>query len=590
MKSSFDPMILAFASAVTSDETWRARIADAAAEVCVLATPAMVRRKASAKQAARKVRVALPNQQDPRDAVTKLKEWVQQNKWPEDPAVLAGGKTPDAWENAPRLWHVSRPSTEIVAADASVSAFERWSSDNAVTLGTDDGGEVGLGVVEALGRDALVIRADAQQQLALRKQFPLLNPMPTEGAYPLWVAITGLEGDGPTPVAPDQAGKQVLVVVTGQGQPLADVEVRAQFSRSGYVKGVTDANGSCLLQLPKAVGPKLRMLVLPRHSYWDALSTVELSGGAAALANIDLISLTPMWIEQFRPLLGQFEDGNGTGVVVGVIDTGIAPHPLLDIALSASTVVGETDHLDGVDAIGHGTLVAGVFAARGDGQSTPRGIAPGVTLHAYRVFGRGAERADEAAISKAIELAVQDGCDILNISLGSARSMILVQRAMQGAMEKGVVCVAAAGNAGRKAVDYPACYPQAVAVSAMGHLRAYPPNSTYVLSETEDMGSNELHYLASFTNVGPMVDLCAPGVGIVSTYLDEGFAHARGTSFAAPVITGLLARALSGAGGAAILNAPRDGARAVAMKQLVTMTAERFGFQVTDCEGHGLPK
>lgn len=168
----------------------------------------------------------------------------------------------------------------------------------------------------------------------------------------------------------------------------------------------------------------------------------------------------------------------GKGVTVGIIDSGIAyDHPALGGGgFPNAKVTGGWDFADeDADpydsstgpATGHGTHVAGIVA--GDGPQTV-GVAPDATLRAYRVFGEKNQPTDEIVIA-ALEKAVEDGVDIVNLSLGNpngARSSNALARAVDRVSDSGVTATVAIGNgyAGPFRAASPAVADEAIAVGS----------------------------------------------------------------------------------------------------------------------------
>jgi minor extracellular serine protease Vpr len=138
----------------------------------------------------------------------------------------------------------------------------------------------------------------------------------------------------------------------------------------------------------------------------------------------------------------------GQGIKVGIIDTGIDyNHPdLLDYGPSGK-VIGGYDYVNPnekpLDTNGHGTEVAGIIAA--DGSFT--GIAPKAKLFSYKVSSTG-EAVSSDYIVEAIQQAMQDGVNVINISLGINRTNDQIDNAIDEAVKKGIVVVVAAGNNG----------------------------------------------------------------------------------------------------------------------------------------------
>jgi len=197
----------------------------------------------------------------------------------------------------------------------------------------------------------------------------------------------------------------------------------------------------------------------------------------------------------------------GDGVHVCVLDTGYdsgmaSVHP--DRPLHLAGGYSFPDHSPDFRATDfHGTHVAGIIAAPQNGTGRV-GVAPGAILHIYNVFAVRAGRlgASDADVIAAIDAAIADGCQIVNMSFGGARNSELEHQALQRAYAAGLLLVAAAGNsenasrgAIRTAYNYPAAYPEVIAVGAT-------------------TASEEI---APFSSTGPVLSLAAPGVALYST-------------------------------------------------------------------------
>jgi subtilisin len=255
------------------------------------------------------------------------------------------------------------------------------------------------------------------------------------------------------------------------------------------------------------------------------------------------------------------------------------------VAGGENTVPGESAAEYGDNGTdGHGTHVAGIIAARGAPPKGIRGVAPGVTLRSYRVFGQGAANATNYAIAKAIDAGVSQRCDLLNMSLGGGSPDALTEEALTAAHNAGVVVLAATGNDGRQPVSFPAAYSMCQAVSAMGRKGTFPPGTEPVGSIASPYGTDRKDFLASFSNVGPETDLTGPGVGVIST-VPAGFGVMSGTSMATPAETGAAARFL--ATKPAVLQMARDQNRAAAMVRAIAGDCKLLGFGAL-YEGKGM--
>jgi subtilisin len=276
--------------------------------------------------------------------------------------------------------------------------------------------------------------------------------------------------------------------------------------------------------------------------------------------------------------------GSGKGVKVAVIDTGIAKHPDLKLRFETNCVSGE-DSTEVSVTDGHGTHVAGIIAGK------RHGIAPDVELYSFKVFPRDGP-GENLYIARAIDQAVDAGCDLINLSLSSNRPDELLSEAIGHAFEHGCVCVVAAGNATRRPVGYPAWFKRSLAVSAIGKVGTFPADAVEALDITGDRSASDPEvFFAGFSNHGREIDLCAPGVGIASTWLGGGYAVESGTSMACPVVTGVGA-ALISADKMLLSKKPADRtlARSIEIVRRIQGCCETVGFEEQSYEGFGWPR
>jgi minor extracellular serine protease Vpr len=188
----------------------------------------------------------------------------------------------------------------------------------------------------------------------------------------------------------------------------------------------------------------------------------------AMSASHGVINDGPVW----TALGGQ--DNAGAGIKVGVIDTGIdASHPFLDDTgftapegfpkgdtrftsnkVIVAKVFVEHPWLSAEAVQSHGTHVSGTIAGRA-GTHAPMasglsGVAPGAWLGSYNVFPGNVDNAKSLFIAKAVEEAVVDGMDVLNLSLGGTahQGKDILEMAVDAAADAGVVVAIAAGNEG----------------------------------------------------------------------------------------------------------------------------------------------
>ncbi|MEO8607223.1 MAG: S8 family serine peptidase, partial [Chloroflexota bacterium] len=206
-------------------------------------------------------------------------------------------------------------------------------------------------------------------------------------------------------------------------------------------------------------------------------------------------------------------------ITVAVIDSGIcANHADLQGRIASDGWDFVQNDSTPQDEFGHGCAVSGIIAANSNNGLGIAGVAPNTAIMPLRVLdGSGIGRYSNVAA--AIVYAVDNGAQVINMSLGGPNPSSILQDAVNYADAHGVTVIAAAGNAGTAQAYYPAAYPPVVAVGSV----------------------DQNLQRSAFSNYGPDVDLYAPGSNIMTTSLDGSFQTYSGTSVAAPYVTGVWA-------------------------------------------------
>lgn len=276
-----------------------------------------------------------------------------------------------------------------------------------------------------------------------------------------------------------------------------------------------DSNGG-----PGADNPfRCHALPMRRRVPWAVLLLSALVLAAAPPPNDPLVA------EQWHlPHVGAFDlwsGGRGAGTVVAVVDTGVdQTHPdLQGRVTSGIDLVNRGTPPD--DPNGHGTLVAGVIAATAGNAIGGAGVAPVAVIMPVRVLdaaGNGTSR----EVAEGIRWAAANGAHVINLSLAEAPGMVGdpsrvigsdVEAAINEAHARGAVVVAASGNEGRLTTPY-------------------SPGLPVIVVGASDRGDGAWPHSNRDERT-----LFAPGVEIISTYTQHGYARSDGTSFAAPIVS-----------------------------------------------------
>ncbi|KAF5428223.1 MAG: Serine protease, subtilisin family [Candidatus Methanomarinus sp.] len=318
----------------------------------------------------------------------------------------------------------------------------------------------------------------------------------------------------------------------------------------GFTKGVTDQNGRVALSLYGETEKDIKTLyVKPHDTYWSLwIDRPSVRAGVDNVVNLKVIeevssgTETYTWGQKAMALNKIPNDKlpTGRGIKVAVIDSGIfVDHEDLEAAGGRNlTATGDPATAWKNDIVGHGTHVSGITTALRNGKVI-FGMAPNVMLYSLRIFPGG----KLSSLIAALMWCIENEIDVVNLSLGTQTRPDTLEQKIREAHARGVACIAAAGN-DKGPVNYPAKYDQVLAVAAIGQGGTFPSDSRHARHAPKEV-PDDVYFSAVFTSHGNEIDVCAPGVAIVSTVnIDNAYAAWDGTSMACPHITGLAAQAL----------------------------------------------
>lgn len=213
-----------------------------------------------------------------------------------------------------------------------------------------------------------------------------------------------------------------------------------------------------------------------------------------------------------------WDSSRGKGIRVAVLDTGIdGTHP--DLAANYKGGVSFVPGQPPADGNSHGTHCAGTIAAAINGAGVV-GVAPAASLYAVKILSNNGSGQWSWLIA-GINWCIANKMHVLSMSLGGSGAPTALEAMVNTAFSSGLLLVAAAGNSGPgpNSVEFPGKYKNVIAVTAI----------------------DNANVIASFSSRGPEVELCAPGVNVLSTIPGGGYGTKSGTSMACPHVAGAAA-------------------------------------------------
>lgn len=313
------------------------------------------------------------------------------------------------------------------------------------------------------------------------------------------------------------------VVLDPQGFPARAGEIVLTDADAAVVTAI-EGKGFAVIDRGEALGVGfIRLATPPRMSLKAAIRLAQSLGAKDVSA--DQIYTGSGTADAASPPV------NGNGPRIGLIDGGVAGGGATQGGFAAGAPKASV----------HGTAVASLIA----GSGRIRGAAPGARLYAADVYGSDPAGGNATAIVQALGWMAEQRVPVVNISLVGPPNPLL-GRVVAAAQARGMIIVAAVGNDGAASPpSYPASYPDVIAVTATDARKR-------VLIEA----GRAMH-----------LDYAAPGADMLAADMGGGTASVRGTSFAAPIVAGTIARAYA---------AP-DPARRAAALAAVDAGAERLG-------------
>ena len=256
----------------------------------------------------------------------------------------------------------------------------------------------------------------------------------------------------------------------------------------------------------------------------------DLGDGADAYSNVWLNSGEDAWTDPNDPSTGNGVDDDNNGFVDDWKGWDF-----------------DNNNNDGSSNASHGTNVAGVVAAKTNNNTNVAGIAGGNNNNGSSIMicAVGSSGPNGAVLDDAILYAAANGARIVQLSLTVGSSQAIDDAIADAYFNHGVLIINAAGNSGASSVGYPASNDNVMAVGA----------------------SNQNDFKAGFSQFGPKLEVSAPGVDIVTLSLNNSIVSTSGTSFSAPLTSGV----------ASLVMANNPSLTNVEVRSILQLSADKVG-------------
>jgi len=354
---------------------------------------------------------------------------------------------------------------------------------------------------------------------------------------PLRYGTAAIATADPGLVPQDELVEVAIQVESSDGSPVQGAAVHV-IAEHPSPSALTDDTGRARTTLSRhAVETVAGVYVQPQNDHWSVwherprLSVSEpyrIVCSRITPSTVDNWSRRAMGFDRVPPTY------RGHGAKIAIVDSGVAMShtDVADRIAGGYDIIAGDDKGWREDTIGYGTLAAGLIAAADTGNRVT-GLAPEAQVCAYKVFPGG----HASDLFEALDRCIADQVDVVTLGVGTHHPSWLVAMKISEARQAGIACIAAAGsNAGP--IGFPATLPTVLAVAAIGKLGTFPTDS-YHTTQVTGAPSPEGYFAARFSAFGPEIDLCAPGVAVVSTMPPDNVGSLDGTVVAAPQVAAL---------------------------------------------------